>query len=79
MSLVTPAVDGHLGTSAIHAGRRTEGEGAAGFDPDMLVTLLMWAYARGMTSSRRTEAACWQDVAVPAIWAGDVPDHVTAS
>ena len=43
----------------------------------MLVTLLMWAYANGVTSSRRIEAACWQDVSFRVICAGDAPDHVT--
>lgn len=43
----------------------------------MLVALLMWAYANGVTSSRRIEVACWQDVAFRVICAGDVPDHVT--
>ena len=39
-------------------GRRTGGAGAAGYDPDMLVTLLIWAYANGITSSRRIERLC---------------------
>ncbi|MDX6336331.1 MAG: hypothetical protein QOG05_3671 [Streptosporangiaceae bacterium] len=75
--LVIRAVQDHLDTSVFHARRRTGGAGAAGYDPDMLVTLLMWAYAQGVTSSRRIEAACWQDVAFRVICAGDVPDHVT--
>ncbi len=41
--LVVRAGDGHLDTSAFHAAER--GYGAAGSGPDMLVTLLMWAYA----------------------------------
>ena len=60
-----------------HARRRTGGAGAAGYDPDMMVALLVWAYAQGVTSSRRIEAACWHDVAFRVICAGDVPDHVT--
>jgi len=43
----------------------------------MLVTLLVWAYANGVTSSRRIEAACAADVSFRVICAGDVPDHVT--
>ena len=43
----------------------------------MLVTLLMWAYANGVTSSRKIEAACWSDVCFRVICAGDAPDHVT--
>jgi len=75
--LVIRAVDDHLDTSAFHAARRTGGAGTAGYDPDMLVTLLMWAYANGVTSSRRIEAACWSDVCFRVICAGQVPDHVT--
>src|SRR6266516_3474384 len=44
---------------------------AADYDPDMLVALLLWAYAQGVTSSRRIEAACWSDVAFRVICAGD--------
>jgi transposase len=66
-----------LDTSVFHARRRTGGAGAAGYDPDMLVTLLIWAYANGVTSSRRIERLCGQDVAFRVVCAGDVPDHVT--
>lgn len=75
--LVISVVADHLDTSALHAGRRTGGAGAAGYDPDMLVTLLVWAYANGVTSSRRIEALCRTDVAFAVICALDVPDHVT--
>jgi transposase len=68
-----------LDTSAFHARRRTGGAGAAGYDPDMLVTLLIWAYANGITSSRRIERLCGQDVAFRVICAGRVPDHVTVA
>jgi transposase len=66
-----------LDTSAFHARRRTGGAGAAGYDPDMLVTLLVWAYANGITSSRRIERLCGQDVAFRVICAGRAPDHAT--
>jgi transposase len=75
--LVIRAVGDHLDTSVFHARRRIGGAGAAGYDPDMMVALLVWAYAQGVTSSRRIEAACWSDVAFRVICAGDVPDHVT--
>ena len=66
-----------MDTSAFHARRKTGGAGAAGFDPDMMVALLVWAYANGVTSSRRIEALCRQDVAFMVICAGRAPDHVT--
>src|ERR1700677_1816263 len=54
-------------------------EARGGYDPDMLVTLLIWAYANGVTSSRRIERLCGQDVAFRVICAGDAPDHVTVA
>jgi transposase len=74
--LVIKAV-GQLDTSAAHAHRRTGGAGTAGYDPDMLLVLLIWAYANKVTSSRRIEALCRTDVSFRVICAGDVPDHVT--
>jgi transposase len=75
--LVIAVVAGHLDTSAFHARRRTGGPGAAGYDPDMLVTVLVWAYAHGVRSSREIERLCGTDVAFRVICAGNLPDHVT--
>jgi transposase len=75
--LVIRVVEQHLDTSALHARRKTGGAGAAGYDPVMLLTLLVWAYAHDVTSSRRAEALCRADVAFRVICAGDAPDHVT--
>ncbi|HEY4462203.1 MAG TPA: transposase [Streptosporangiaceae bacterium] len=66
-----------LDTSAFHARRRTGGAGAAGYDPDMMLTLLVWAYANGITSSRRIQRLCEHDVAFRVICAGHLPDHAT--
>jgi transposase len=74
--LVIRAVE-RMDTSAFHAGRRTGGAGAAGYDPDMLVTLLVWAYAQGISSSRRMESLCGTDVAFRVVCGGNLPDHST--
>jgi transposase len=68
---------GRMDTSAFHAGRRTGGAGAAGYDPDMLLTVLVWAYAHGEASSRRMEELCRTDVAFRVICGGNLPDHST--
>jgi transposase len=75
--LVIRAVGEHMDTSAFHAGRRTGGAGTARYDPDMLVTVLVWAYAHRVTSSREIERLCGTDVAFRVICAGNLPDHVT--
>jgi len=73
--LVIAVVGDHLDTSAFHARRRTGGAGTAGYDPDMLAAVLVWAYAHGITSSRRMEELCRTDVAFRLICAGNLPDH----
>jgi transposase len=71
------AIVGRLDTSAFHHRRRTGGVGRAGYDPDMLLTLLIWAWSQGMRSSRRIERACADVVSYRVICAGDAPDHAT--
>jgi transposase len=68
---------GLMDTGVFHAGRRTGGAGAAGYDPDMLLGVLVWAYAHKETSSRRLEELCRTDVAFRVICAGNLPDHST--
>jgi len=77
--LVIRVVEDHMDTSAFHARRRTGGAGAAGYDPDMLVTVLVWAYAHGVVSSRDIERLCRTDVAFRVICAGNLPDHSTVA
>lgn len=66
-----------LDTSAFHQRRRSGGVGRAGYDPDMLVALLIYAYACGQRSSRRIERLCADHVAYRVLCAQDAPDHTT--
>lgn len=66
-----------LDTSAFHARRRTGGVGRAGYHPDMLVALMIYAYASGQRSSRRIERLCVDHVAYRVLCAQDPPDHST--
>jgi hypothetical protein len=43
----------------------------------MVLTVLVWAYAHGVSSSRRMEELCATDVAFRVICAGNLPDHST--
>jgi transposase len=74
--LVIRAVQ-QMDTGAFHDVRKTGGAGAPGYDPDMLVTVLAWAYAHRVTSSRRIEQLCHTDVAFRVICGGNLPDHCT--
>jgi transposase len=71
------AVVAELDTSAFHARPGRSWAGRARFDPDMMLALLVYAYANQVLSSRRIEALCAVDVAFRVICAGDAPDHAT--
>jgi transposase len=66
-----------LDTSRFHARRRTGGVGRRGYDPDMLLALLLYAYAVGERSSRRIERLCLDHVAFRVLCGQDAPDHTT--
>ena len=66
-----------LDTGLFHAGRRTGGVGRQGYDPDMLLALLIYAYAVGERSSRRIERLCIDHVAFRVLCGQDGPDHST--
>ena len=63
--------------SAFFAAYRRDGWGRAAFDPSMMVSLLLYAYARGERSSRGIERKCVEDVAYRVIAAQQKPDHAT--
>ena len=49
--------------SGIYGAYRADGWGRAAFDPQMMVALLLYAYAVGERSSRMIERRCQEDVA----------------
>jgi transposase len=64
-------------TSVLHGRRRLGGVGRRGYDPDMLLALLVYAYCTRQRSSRQIERLCQVDVAYRVICGGLVPDHTT--
>lgn len=66
-----------LDTRALHASRRRGAQGRAGYDPDMLLALLIYSYCTKVRSSRQIERLCETDVAFRVICANRVPDHTT--
>ena len=68
-----------LDTSAFHERSLLGGVGRAGFDPDMLLSLLVYGYANGVRSARQIDRLCEVDVAFRVICAEDAPEHSTIS
>jgi transposase len=63
--------------SAFLADYRADGWGRPAFDPEVMVALLLYAYAVDERSSRAIERRCREDVAFRVITANAVPDHAT--
>src|SRR5215470_16788004 len=53
------------------------GSGSASYNPEMLLSLLVYGYATGVFSSRKLERATYDSVAFRFIAANDHPDHDT--
>jgi transposase len=66
-----------MDTTAFHARARLGGAGRSGYDPDMLLTLLLYAYCLGQRSSRRIEALCVRDLGFRVVTGNRVVDHST--
>ena len=66
-----------LDLAEFYGGYREDGWGAAAHDPQMMVTLMLYAYSVGVRTSRAIERRCHEDVAFRVITANRVPDHAT--
>ena len=63
--------------AAFYASYRQDGWGRAAFEPQMMVSLLLYSYARDERSSRGIERKCVEDVAYRVIAVQQAPDHAT--
>ena len=66
-----------IDTAGLHLRHPNDGPGRPAYDPDMMLTMLLYAYMTGQRSSRRIEAACRTDAAYRVICGDVVPDHAT--
>ncbi len=66
-----------LDLSAFRAAYRGDGRGGAAYDPELMLTLLVYAYCVGERSSRRIEKRLVEDVAFRVVAANQRPDHAT--
>jgi transposase len=66
-----------LDLSAIYADYRVDGHGRPAYEPSMMVALLLYAYARGVRSSRGIERGCVEDVVFRVVAGNVAPDHST--
>src|SRR5215207_3280388 len=66
---------GEMDLEPFYGAYRVDGRSRPPYDPAMMVALLLYAYARGIRSSRVIERACEEDVAFRVLAAQQRPDH----
>ena len=68
---------GQMDLSAFYRAYRADGHGRAAYEPSLMVTLVLYAFATDVRSSRAIERHCRQDVAYRVVTGNVVPDHAT--
>jgi transposase/ribosomal protein S8E len=66
---------GEMDLLAFYEGYRADGLGGKGYEPSMMVSLLLYSYCLGERSSRKIEWLCQRDVGFKVVAANLVPDH----
>lgn len=74
---INALVEKHLDLSVFEERYRNDETGATAFHPKVLLKVILFAYSRGMISSRQIERACAENVIFMALSCGFRPDHST--
>lgn len=70
-------VEHHIDLSVFEARYQNDNTGARAIHPKLLLKVILFAYSRGMTSSRQIERACGENILFMALSGGYRPDHST--
>jgi len=70
-------IDNELDLSVFDARYHNDETGAPAFEPGILLKIVIYAYSRGITSSRRIEQACRENIILMALSADTQPHFTT--
>ncbi len=70
-------VDNKLDFTAFDAAHKNDDGGAPAYDPRVMLKVVLYAYSRGMISSREIESSCQQNVVMMALSANTRPRFTT--
>ena len=70
-------VDNKLNFAVLDDSRKNDDSGAPAYDPRVMLKIILYAYSRGILSSREIEAACNQNVVMMALSADTRPHFTT--
>lgn len=72
-------IDHELDLSLFESRYQNDEEGAPAYDPAILLKIILYAYSRGITSSRRIEQCCQNNIVFMALSADTQPHFTTVS
>ncbi|MGD8177463.1 transposase, partial [Marinimicrobium sp. ARAG 43.8] len=70
-------IDDHIDLSAFHEKYKNDAGGRAAYDPVILLKIILYAYAKGITSSREIQWQCEHNIIFKALSCDSVP-HFTS-
>ena len=70
-------VERRVDTAIFGSRYKNDATGCPAYDPKILLKVILFAYARGIISSRKIQQACRENVTFMALACGQVPDHST--
>ena len=70
-------VESRIDTSIFEHRYSNDETGRLAYDPKVLLKIILFAYSRGLVSSRKIERACRENVVFMALSCGQQPDHST--
>ena len=70
-------VENRLDLSLFDEKYKNDETGRLAYDPKILLKIVLFAYSRGLTGSRRIEQACRENITFMALACGQRPDHST--
>jgi transposase len=68
-----------LDLSEVYSAYREDGQGAAFYQPEIMIGITLYSYVRGARSSREIERLCKYDVGYRIVSCNSYPDHTTIS
>jgi len=74
---INELVEKHLDLSVFEGRYQNDDTGATAFNPKILLKVILFAYSRGLLSSRQIERACLENIIFMALCCGYSPDHST--
>jgi transposase len=74
---INELVENKLDLSVFEGRYQNDDTGATAINPKILLKVILFAYSRGMTSSRQIERACSENILFMALSCGYHPDHST--